>query len=56
MWIVAACWRMHCGRPCGLSRGVKTAFARYKLERINVILDPENADKRGLVITRGNQS
>jgi rod shape determining protein RodA len=36
------------GAPLAYAVGVKTGLLRgYKLERINVILDPENADKRG---------
>ena len=49
MWIVAAtlvgCFA---GAPLAYTVGVKTGLLHgYKLERINVILDPENADKRG---------
>ncbi len=49
MWIVgatlAACIL---GAPLAYTVGVKTGLLHgYKLERINVILDPENADKRG---------
>jgi rod shape determining protein RodA len=49
MWIVAgllvACIA---GAPLAYAVGVKTGLLRgYKLERINVILDPENADRRG---------
>lgn len=49
MWIVVgvlvACIG---GAPLAYTVGVKTGLLRgYKLERINVILDPENADKRG---------
>jgi rod shape determining protein RodA len=49
MWIVglalAACIA---GAPLAYTVGVKTGLLHgYKLERINVILDPENADKRG---------
>src|SRR5438034_6385262 len=49
MWIVgvtlAACI---IGAPLAYTVGVKTGLLHgYKLERINVILDPENADKRG---------
>src|SRR6185295_7709079 len=49
MWIVAvvlaACI---VGAPLSYYVGVKTGILRgYKLERINVILDPESADKRG---------
>jgi len=49
MWIVgvalAAC--ILCS-PLAYTVGVKTGLLHgYKLERINVILDPENADKRG---------
>lgn len=49
MWIVAAVL-VACiaGAPLGYIVGVKTGLLHgYKLERINVILDPENADKRG---------
>jgi rod shape determining protein RodA len=49
MWIVAAVL-VACiaGAPLGYVVGVKTGLLHgYKLERINVILDPENADKRG---------
>jgi rod shape determining protein RodA len=49
MWIVAAVL-VACivGAPLAYTVGVKTGLLRgYKLERINVILDPENADKRG---------
>ena len=49
MWIVgvvlASCIL---AAPLGYTIGVKTGLLHgYKLERINVILDPENADKRG---------
>jgi rod shape determining protein RodA len=49
MWVVgltlAACIA---GAPLAYTVGVKTGLLHgYKLERINVILDPENADKRG---------
>src|SRR5437870_776901 len=49
MWVVGlvllACLA---GAPLGYTIGVKTGLLHgYKLERINVILDPENADKRG---------
>ena len=49
MWIVVgvlvACIG---GAPLAYTVGVKTGVLHgYKLERINVILDPENADKRG---------
>jgi rod shape determining protein RodA len=49
MWIVGtvliACVA---GAPLAYGVGVKTGLLHgYKLERINVILDPENADKRG---------
>lgn len=49
MWIVAvALVGSVLGAPLGYEVGVKTGLLRgYKLERINVILDPENADKRG---------
>src|SRR6266536_350373 len=40
MWLVAAALVYTVGVKTGLLHG-------YKLERINVILDPENADKRG---------
>jgi rod shape determining protein RodA len=49
MWIVAAVL-IACigGAPLAYTVGVKTGLLHgYKLERINVILDPENADKRG---------
>lgn len=49
MWIVAAAL-VACiaGAPLAYTVGVKTGVLHgYKLERINVILDPENADKRG---------
>jgi len=49
MWIVAAVL-ITCivGAPLAYEVGVMTGLLRgYKLERINVILDPENADKRG---------
>src|SRR6185369_9946132 len=49
MWIVAAVLAgCLIGAPLGYKIGVKTGILHgYKLERINVILDPENADKRG---------
>jgi rod shape determining protein RodA len=49
MWIVvAALAACVAGAPLAYSVGVKTGLLHgYKLERINVILDPENADKRG---------
>jgi rod shape determining protein RodA len=49
MWIVAAVLAACiAGAPLGYIVGVKTGLLHgYKLERINVILDPENADKRG---------
>jgi rod shape determining protein RodA len=49
MWIViAAIVLMMVVAPAAYFVGVKTgALSGYKLERINVILDPENADKRG---------
>jgi rod shape determining protein RodA len=49
MWIVAAVLAACiAGAPLGYFVGVKTGLLHgYKLERINVILDPENADKRG---------
>lgn len=49
MWIVAAVL-VTCiaGAPLAYTVGVKSGLLHgYKLERINVILDPENADKRG---------
>jgi rod shape determining protein RodA len=49
MWIVAAVlFACIAGAPLAYTVGVKTGLLHgYKLERINVILDPENADKRG---------
>ena len=49
MWIVAAALAVCImGAPLGYWVGVKSGLLHgYKLERINVILDPENADKRG---------
>src|ERR1041384_8555523 len=49
MWIVAAVLAACIvGAPAAYAVGVKTGLLHgYKLERINVILDPENADKRG---------
>jgi rod shape determining protein RodA len=49
MWIVAAVLAACIGgAPLAYTVGVKTGLLHgYKLERINVILDPENADKRG---------
>ena len=49
MWIVAAALTICImGAPLGYWVGVKSGLLHgYKLERINVILDPENADKRG---------
>ena len=49
MWIVVAVLvAMIGGAPLAYTVGVKTGLLHgYKLERINVILDPENADKRG---------
>lgn len=49
MWIVAAVLVVCIGgAPLAYTVGVKTGVLHgYKLERINVILDPENADKRG---------
>lgn len=49
MWIVAAVLLVCiAGAPLAYTVGVKTGLLHgYKLERINVILDPENADKRG---------
>src|SRR6266436_2163085 len=49
IWIVAAVL-VACiaGAPLAYAVSVKAGLLRgYKLERINVILDPENADKRG---------
>ena len=49
MWVVGALLAAFIvGAPLAYTVGVKTgALHGYKLERINVILDPENADKRG---------
>jgi rod shape determining protein RodA len=49
MWIVGAVLAAFIvGAPLAYTVGVKTGLLHgYKLERINVILDPENADKRG---------
>ena len=49
MWIVVAVLATFIvGAPLAYTVGVKTGLLHgYKLERINVILDPENADKRG---------
>jgi rod shape determining protein RodA len=49
MWIVVASLVICiAGAPLFYTVGVKTGVLHgYKLERINVILDPENADKRG---------
>ena len=49
VWIVGlALLACIAGAPLGYTVGVKTGLLHgYKLERINVILDPENADKRG---------
>jgi rod shape determining protein RodA len=49
MWIVIASLVLcTAGAPLAYTAGVKTGVLHgYKLERINVILDPENADKRG---------
>src|SRR5438445_2231239 len=49
MWLViAALVFAVVAAPASYSIGVKTGLLHgYKLERINVILDPENADKRG---------
>jgi rod shape determining protein RodA len=49
MWMVGAALVMCiAGAPLAYTVGVKTGLLHgYKLERINVILDPENADKRG---------
>jgi rod shape determining protein RodA len=46
--VVAALLLCIIGAPVAYLVGVKTGVLHgYKLERINVILDPENADKRG---------
>jgi rod shape determining protein RodA len=49
MWmVVAVLVACVAGAPLAYTVGVKTGLLHgYKLERINVILDPENADKRG---------
>ena len=49
MWVVVAVLvAAIAGAPLAYAVGVKTGLLHgYKLERINVILDPENADKRG---------
>jgi rod shape determining protein RodA len=49
MWIVVASLVICiAGAPLFYTVGVKTGVLHgYKLERINVILDPENADRRG---------
>jgi len=49
MWVVAAALAACLiGAPLAYGVGVKTGVLRgYKLERINVILDPESADRRG---------
>ena len=49
MWVVAAILVVCIGgAPLAYTVGVKTGLLHgYKLERINVILDPENADRRG---------
>src|SRR5712692_9151022 len=49
MWLVSAILvGSLLGGPLAYTVGVKTGLLHgYKLERINVILDPENADKRG---------
>jgi rod shape determining protein RodA len=49
MWMVGAVLiAIVAGAPLAYTVGVKTGLLHgYKLERINVILDPENADKRG---------
>jgi rod shape determining protein RodA len=49
MWIViAAIVLMMVVAPAAYFAGIKTGvLSGYKLERINVILDPEHADKRG---------
>src|SRR5207237_5218553 len=49
MWVVVAALLLCiAGAPLAYTVGVKTGVLHgYKLERINVILDPENADRRG---------
>ena len=49
MWMVTAALLLCiAGAPLAYTVGVKTGLLHgYKLERINVILDPESADKRG---------
>jgi rod shape determining protein RodA len=49
MWVVAAVLAACLiGAPLAYAVGVKTGLLRgYKLERINVIIDPEGADRRG---------
>ena len=49
LWVVGAILvACFAGAPLAYTVGVKTGLLHgYKLERINVILDPENADKRG---------
>jgi rod shape determining protein RodA len=49
MWLVVSVLAFAIlAAPAGYMIGVKTGLLHgYKLERINVILDPENADKRG---------
>jgi len=49
MWMVGVALVLCiAGAPLAYTVGVKTGLLHgYKLERINVILDPENADKRG---------
>jgi rod shape determining protein RodA len=49
MWmVVAVLVACIAGAPLAYTVGVKTGLLHgYKLERINVVLDPENADKRG---------
>jgi len=49
LWVVAVVLAASIGgAPLFYTVGVKTGLLHgYKLERINVILDPENADKRG---------
>ncbi len=49
MWLVIAAIVLTVAMlPLGYTVGVKTGLLHgYKLERINAILDPENADKRG---------
>ncbi|MEA2206151.1 MAG: rod shape determining protein RodA [Blastocatellia bacterium] len=49
MWVVASVLMLAIiAAPASYMIGVKTGLLHgYKLERVNVILDPENADKRG---------